>query len=122
MNEGGVWRYGSTGGRVAAASVSLMSVPSASDGFTTVTLDDLSLSDSDASLTSLTMLYPQRNAPVTAYLADGSHADVTVDGAWYGSAVLSESSAMEVTIGKTGTWRRHPRIKTTGMTTPGMST
>ena len=104
VNEGGVWRYGSTGGRVAAASVSLMSVPSASDGFTTVTLDDLSLSDSDASLTSLTMLYPQRNAPVTAYLADGSHADVTVDGAWYGSAVLSESSAMEVTIGKTGTW------------------
>ena len=104
VNEGGVWRYGSTGGRVAAASVSLMSVPSASDGFTTVTLDDLSLSDSDASLTSLTMLYPKRNAPVTAYLADGSHADVTVDGAWYGSAVLSKSSAMEVTIGKTGTW------------------
>lgn len=104
VNEGGVWRYGSTGGCVAAASVSLMSVPSASDGFTTVTLDDLSLSDSDASLTSLTMLYPKRNAPVTAYLADGSHADVTVDGAWYGSAVLSKSSAMEVTIGKTGTW------------------
>ena len=104
VNEGGVWRYGSTGGRLAAASVSLMSVPSASDGFTTVTLDDLELPDSGTSLTSLATLYPQRNAPVTAYLADGSHADVTVDGAWYGSALLSESSAMEVTIGKTGTW------------------
>ena len=105
VNEGGVWRYGSSGGNVAAAAmVSLMSVPSASDGFTTLSLDDLALTDSVTSLASQTRLLPQILAPTAATLAGESHAKVTVDGGWYGSALLSESSVMEVNIGKTGTW------------------
>lgn len=115
VNQGGVWRYAKQNTYVQAAAVSLMSL-SESDGYTTLSLDLESEADSDSDSDSasasahssvaplLTVVYPQQLAPVTANITGGSHAAVTVDGNWYGSAVLSDSSAMEVTIGKSGAW------------------
>ena len=113
VNQGGVWRYAKQNTYVQAAAVSLLSL-SESDGYTTLSLDLESEADSDSDSASasahssvaplLTVVYPQQLAPVTANITGGSHAAVTVDGNWYGSAVLSDSSAMEVTIGKSGAW------------------
>ena len=108
VNQGGIWRYGSSTSWSEASSTQLQSASSLSmntvsetDETLTVSLLENNIIPSSDDTGFSNARYP---APAAAILTEGSHADVTVDGEWYGSAVLQNGSSMDVKIGKTGTW------------------
>lgn len=108
VNQGGIWRYGSSTSRSAASSTQLQSASALSMNTVSETDETLTVSllENDNSLSSVVPGYSLARfpAPAAAILTEGSHADVTVDGEWYGAAVLQDGSSMDVKIGKTGTW------------------
>ena len=108
VNQGGIWRYGSSTSRSAASSTQLQSASALSMNTVSETDETLTVSllENDNSLSSVVPGYSLARfpAPAAAILTEGSHADVTVDGEWYGAAVLQNGSSMDVKIGKTGTW------------------
>lgn len=108
VNQGGIWRYGSSTSRSAASSTQLQSASALSMNTVSETDETLTVSllENDNRLSSVVPGYSLARfpAPAAAILTEGSHADVTVDGEWYGAAVLQDGSSMDVKIGKTGTW------------------
>ena len=85
VNQGGIWRYGSSTSRSAASSTQLQSASALSMNTVSETDETLTVSllENDNSLSSVVPGYSLARfpAPAAAILTEGSHADVTVDGA-----------------------------------------